>query len=205
MRIAAALILCAALQAGCAARQPLTTPARTVTVALLADDSGAVGRAHVSNAAGAVELAGERQATRVSGGAAPAAPAVLDPADVQALFGEALAVLPLPAERLVMRFQLDSDELADESRALLPTVLRLVRERPAVEVTVVGHTDTTGTAAANLALGLRRAEAVRRLLVEAGLDGAAIETRSHGESDPAVATPDDTAEPANRRVEITLR
>jgi outer membrane protein OmpA-like peptidoglycan-associated protein len=176
-----------------------------VTVALLADDSGAVGRAQVSNAAGAVELTGERQATRVGGGTAPAAPTVLDPAAVQNLFGEALAVLPLPAERLVMRFQLDSDELADESRALLPTVLRLVRERPAVEVTVVGHTDTTGTPDANLALGLRRAEAVRRLLVEAGLDAAAVETRSHGESDPAIATPDDTAEPANRRVEITLR
>ncbi len=159
----------------------------------------------MSNAAGGVDLLEARQATRVVAGAAPAAPTLLDPAAVQQLFGDALAVLPQPAERIVMRFQLDSDALAAESRALLPSILRLARERPAPEVTVVGHTDTTGSSEANLTLGMRRADAVRRLLVEAGLDAAAIETRSHGEADPAVATPDNTAEPANRRVEITLR
>ena len=84
-------------------------------------------------------------------------------------------------------------------------MLQRVRERPVPEVAVVGHTDTTGDPASNLKLGLRRADAVRRLLIEAGVDGALVETSSHGEADPLVLTPDGTAEPANRRVDIELR
>ena len=83
--------------------------------------------------------------------------------------------------------------------------MRAVGQRAAADVTVIGHTDTTGTAAANSALGLKRATAVRALLVAAGLDQAVVETASHGEADLLVPTPDDTAEPRNRRVEITVK
>ena len=73
------------------------------------------------------------------------------------------------------------------------------------DVTVVGHTDTTGDRAANFQLGLDRAMRVRRLLVEAGLDASLIEVISHGETDLLVPTPDETSEPRNRRVEIAVR
>jgi outer membrane protein OmpA-like peptidoglycan-associated protein len=72
-------------------------------------------------------------------------------------------------------------------------------------VAVIGHTDTVGPAEVNRQLGLRRASAVRRLLVDAGLDAAFIEATSHGEADPATPTGDETSEPANRRVEIIVR
>jgi outer membrane protein OmpA-like peptidoglycan-associated protein len=46
---------------------------------------------------------------------------------------------------------------------------------------------------------------VRNLLVAAGLDGSTIETTSVGELDPLVKTPDETPEPRNRRVDISVR
>jgi peptidoglycan-associated lipoprotein len=70
---------------------------------------------------------------------------------------------------------------------------------------VIGHTDTTGTSAGNFELGLRRANAIRSRLVEAGVDRTLIDVTSHGEADLLVKTADDVADPRNRRVEITIR
>ena len=66
-------------------------------------------------------------------------------------------------------------------------------------------TDTMGEAKSNLALGLRRANAVRSILVQAGLPPATVDVTSHGEADLLVKTRDNTPEPRNRRVEITVR
>jgi outer membrane protein OmpA-like peptidoglycan-associated protein len=52
---------------------------------------------------------------------------------------------------------------------------------------------------------MKRAGTVRAILVEAGLDPATIEVRSHGEGDLLIQTPDNTREPRNRRVEIAVR
>jgi outer membrane protein OmpA-like peptidoglycan-associated protein len=73
------------------------------------------------------------------------------------------------------------------------------------EVVVVGHTDTTGTPAGNFDLGMKRGITVRALLVQAGLDPSAVEVTSHGEAVLLVKTADETYEPRNRRVEITIR
>ena len=80
-----------------------------------------------------------------------------------------------------------------------------VKTYPAPQVAVVGHTDTAGSATANIGLGLRRAEVVRMRLVEAGVDRSAIVVTSHGEATPLVPTADDVTEPKNRRVDITVR
>jgi outer membrane protein OmpA-like peptidoglycan-associated protein len=73
------------------------------------------------------------------------------------------------------------------------------------DLTVVGHTDTTGSAEANIELGRSRATLIRDRLVAAGLDGRLISVVSHGEADLLVPTPDETAEPKNRRVEVSVR
>jgi outer membrane protein OmpA-like peptidoglycan-associated protein len=62
-----------------------------------------------------------------------------------------------------------------------------------------------GTPAANYELGMKRAMTVRALLVDAGLDPGLIEVSSLGEADLLVKTPDETPEPRNRRVDITVR
>jgi outer membrane protein OmpA-like peptidoglycan-associated protein len=129
----------------------------------------------------------------------------LDEPEVDRIFGEALAALPAPPRRFTLHFRFESDELTDESRALVPDILKSVTERAVPDVVIVGHTDTTGTPQANFELGLKRATTVRTLLVGVGLDENAVEVISHGERDLLVQTPDDTLEPRNRRVEIAVR
>jgi outer membrane protein OmpA-like peptidoglycan-associated protein len=108
-------------------------------------------------------------------------------------------------EAFTLYFRLESDELTDESRALLPGVLKAVAGRPAPEVGVVGHTDTTGDSKSNYALGLDRANRVRTLLIGAGVSEPLIDVSSLGESDLRIRTADNVLEPRNRRVEISVR
>ena len=72
--------------------------------------------------------------------------------------------------------------------ALAPEIVKAVRERRVPDVLIVGHTDTTGSRAMNFDLGLRRANTVRALLRQAGLDGSAIDVVSHGETELLVRT-----------------
>ena len=98
----------------------------------------------------------------------PLAPVVvMSEADAQQLFGDALTALPPAAERFTLYFRFESDELTDESRALVPQILQAVKGRPFPDVAVIGHTDTTGTPAGNFELGLRRANAIRSNLIGA--------------------------------------
>ena len=129
----------------------------------------------------------------------------LSKADVKNIFGDALSALPPPSRRFTLFFRFESDELTDESRALVPEILKTVKEHSVPDVVVVGHTDTMGTQQANFDLGLKRAIMVRTLLVEAGLDVSTIDVTSHGELDLLVKTADETAEPRNRRVDISVR
>lgn len=179
-------------------------PGQTVAV-LLPDADGAVGRAAVSNPSGTTNLAAARDSTTVRANQPPGPATVLSEADVQRLFGDALSALPPAPQRFTLRFRFDSDELTDESRSQVPDIVQAVRNRPAPDVLVIGHTDTIGTAASNFELGLKRATTVRNLLVEAGLDASFVEVISHGEEDRLVPTADETAEPRNRRVEIAVR
>jgi outer membrane protein OmpA-like peptidoglycan-associated protein len=126
-------------------------------------------------------------------------------ADLQRIFGDALAALPPPSRRYTLYFRFDSDELTDESRALIPQILQAVAQQALPEVVVIGHTDTTGTDQSNVELGLKRANMVRTILIDARLNPSLIQVTSHGEADLLVPTANDVAEPRNRRVEITIR
>ena len=95
--------------------------------------------------------------------------------------------------------------LTTESRALLSTIVERLRARRAADLSVVGHTDTQGQPEANEALGLQRATSVAQQLRQLGVGDAPITVESHGPRNLLVPTPDQTAEPRNRRVEVTLR
>jgi OmpA-OmpF porin, OOP family len=175
-------------------------------VVLLPDpDAKPDGRATVSNPSGKVELSAARDATRVSRLQPPEPAKPLSEDDVARLFGDVMAALPPAPERFTLHYRFESDELTDEGRALVPAILEAVKTRPAPEIVIIGHTDTMGARANNVELGLKRATMVRTLLVDAGLDPSVIELTSHGEMDPLIPTADQTAEPRNRRVEITIR
>lgn len=175
-------------------------------VALLPDpENGNVGKASVTNSAGRADLTSARDVTTVSARTAPAPVTTLSPGDVRALFGDVLAALPPPQRHFTLFFRFDSEELTPESKAMAPDILRAVRERRLPDVLVVGHTDTTGSRPSNFALGLRRANTVRTLLRDNGLDATSIDVVSHGETELLVPTVDGIFEARNRRVEITVR
>ena len=192
--------------AGCVPKRAQTPqPAKPNLIVLLPDPGkNTVGRASVSNEQGSVELSAAGAAVIVSPGVAPRA-VPLESGDVQRKFADALASLPPAPQHFVLYFRFDSEELTDESRRLVQDVLSIVKQRPDPEVVAIGHTDTMGTPTSNVELGLRRANAVRTILIDAGLPPASIAVRSHGEGALLVHTADSVVEPRNRRVEITVR
>jgi outer membrane protein OmpA-like peptidoglycan-associated protein len=193
--------------AGCGPQRVRTSasPGQSLVVLLPDPGDGAVGRAVVSSPVGATDLAAARESTSVSLNQPPAPVTIMSEADVKRVFGDALAALPSAPQHFILYFRFESEELTEESRALLPQILQAVKDRPFPDVAVVGHTDTTGTRAANFELGLRRANAIRGRLVDAGMDASMIEVTSHGEADLLIKTADQVLEARNRRVEISVR
>jgi outer membrane protein OmpA-like peptidoglycan-associated protein len=210
-RSALAVTIAVVLTGGCAARAvtPPREPARPVPPALIVllpdPETGTTGRIRVSNPLAVVELSAPRTATRVTGDARPGPITRMSAAEIDRIFGGALAALPPPPRHFTLQFRFESDTLTAESTALVPEILTAVKALSVPEVVIVGHTDTMGDKKANLALGLKRANTVRGILTTAGLADSTIEVTSHGEADLLVKTRNNTPEARNRRVEITVR
>lgn len=171
------------------------------TVVLLDDPDGKVGRVEFKAESGAQVLDKLRQAAT----AGDAAPRVLTADEVKFLFGKALSAEPEPPRRFILYFETGGAVLTAASQAVLPDVVAEARRRPAPDVAVVGHTDTVGGNEINVRISTQRAFAVRDVLVAAGVRRELIEVSSHGENNLLVKTPDNTPEPRNRRVEVTVR
>jgi len=121
------------------------------------------------------------------------------------MFGVAVDALPKAPMTSTLYFLLGADELTRESKADAELIYSDLAGRGAPEVRIVGHTDTVGNSALNEILSLKRAEKVRKHLIERGVMAADIQVSGMGERDLLVKTPDNTKEPKNRRVEITVR
>lgn len=102
----------------------------------------------------------------------------------------------------VIGFEFDSSTLSDDARDKLQQNADWLREDPARTLVIEGHTDQTGTDEYNLALGERRARAMRDYLTRLGVPPARIKTISYGEERPAATGADEGAWAENRRGEI---
>jgi OmpA-OmpF porin, OOP family len=142
-------------------------------------------------------------AAELSGGRLTAL--TLDAATVQQRYGALQAQLPPRPMTFVVRFDSNADRLTADSQPVLDQIRAGLVLLAAPEVVVTGHTDRVGTVEANDRLSLLRAEAVRDLLVAAGVPAAAITVAGRGEREPEVPTADEVAEARNRRVEIKIR
>ena len=120
-------------------------------------------------------------------------------------FGAAMRARPALPEQFLLYFETGGAELTVESKLLLQRIVERGLARPTVDMSVIGHSDTQGAADANEALALSRANAIAEQLRTLGLGKTLMTIESHGERNLLVPTPDETAEPRNRRVEITLR
>jgi len=125
--------------------------------------------------------------------------------DVAEIFAAALAAKPIPPESFILYFEFGSDTFTDDSLYEFEKVFADIWRRQHFAVDVIGHTDSSGKKNYNAGLSLERAEAVRKMLVSRDIDGNTVSAIGRGELDLLIDTPDETSEPRNRRVEITVR
>lgn len=168
-------------------------------VVLIPSPDGTVGNVVVQGDKGEQTLGKAGQAATTGGQAFQ-----VDEKRIKEDFGAAMAALPRVPVRHVLYFS-DGVKLDAASDAELSRIVAEARDRPAVDVTVIGHTDTLQSVEFNDRLGLKRANRVAELLRERGLKADSITVESRGKRNPAVPTQDNIFEPKNRRVEISVR
>jgi peptidoglycan-associated lipoprotein len=96
-------------------------------------------------------------------------------------------------------FAFDRSDITPEAQEILARQADWLRRYPNVTVTIEGHCDERGTREYNLALGERRAQAVKNVLVAAGISAGRITTISYGKERPAVVGSSEEAYAQNRR------
>jgi peptidoglycan-associated lipoprotein len=111
---------------------------------------------------------------------------------------------PNNVARLVF-FDYDSYVIKPEAQPIIEAHARFLRTNGQRRVALEGHTDERGGREYNLALGQRRAEAVRRALGLLGVNDSQLEAVSFGKEKPAATGADESAWSQNRRVEISYR
>ncbi len=101
-------------------------------------------------------------------------------------------------------FDYDSAAITDTAAATLKQFADFAKENGVKGVTVEGHADERGTREYNLALGERRAVAVKKYLAGLGVDAGQMSTVSYGKERPAVDGHDESAWAKNRRGVLVL-
>ncbi len=99
-------------------------------------------------------------------------------------------------------FMFDRSDISPEGQQILQRQADWLRRYPNVGVTIEGHCDERGTREYNLALGERRAQEVKNVLVALGIPASRLQTISYGKERPIVAGSDEQAY-AQNRVAIT--
>jgi len=108
-------------------------------------------------------------------------------------------------KKIVLRgvnFDFDKSNIRPDAAAVLDEAVRILSENTAVAITVEGHTDAVGSDAYNLALGKRRANAVRDYLARHGIDDSRLTTATFGEKKPVATNDSADGRAQNRRVEL---
>ena len=98
-----------------------------------------------------------------------------------------------------VRFALDEYNVEESDKALLGRQAAWLQRYPAVRVSIEGHADERGTREYNLALGARRANAVKEYLVSQGVSTGRVETVSYGKERPVCTSSDEGCWSQNRR------
>jgi outer membrane protein OmpA-like peptidoglycan-associated protein len=125
-------------------------------------------------------------------------------------FGPPTAAAPPPAPQpatppsFMVFFDWDSSSLSEASLNVVRQASSAFKSKGSARIRATGHTDTSGPEAYNMALSLRRANAVKNALIRDGVPAAAITVIGRGEAGLLVKTADGVREPQNRRVEIVV-
>ena len=120
-------------------------------------------------------------------------------------FEAAVTALPERPVIYTLYYIEGKNEMTTESQSEIERISHEIAARTFPDVLIIGHGDTTGTIQFNDQLSLQRAQRVRDLLVQGGLDPHHIEAIGRGKREPAVPTSEGVSEQRNRRVEINVR
>ena len=102
-------------------------------------------------------------------------------------------------------FDVDSAYLRPDLEADLKAVANNLQQYPGSTISVIGHTDDTGSDSHNFDLSERRAQAVSWVLMDAGVDAARLQSYGQGETRPVASNESEAGRAQNRRVEIIIR
>ncbi len=103
-----------------------------------------------------------------------------------------------------INFDTDKDTITSGSKSRLDNAVAVMKKYPSLRVEVIGHTDGHGGYRHNMDLSRRRAEAVKRYIVEQGVDTSRIETRGAGPDEPIDSNTTADGRAKNRRIEFRI-
>ena len=176
------------------------------TIVLVHDADGKVGKITVTTKGGTQTLTVANTMVEVTGfEKSPSDPKRIDQSQIDLQFNHSMKALPAAPVSFLLYFLNDTSELTAESKSYIPEILSLVNKREFYEISIIGHTDTTGSDEYNIKLSAARAESVRDALLSHGIRSDKMELRYHGKRDPLIPTGDNVREPRNRRVEVIVK
>ncbi len=109
-----------------------------------------------------------------------------------------------PRQNYIVFFDFDRSNITADAQRVITEAATAAKAGNNTRIELTGHTDRSGSDQYNMALSLRRGEAVKQALIAQGIPANAISIIGRGESQPLVPTADGVREPQNRRVEIVL-
>jgi peptidoglycan-associated lipoprotein len=104
----------------------------------------------------------------------------------------------------MVHFEVAQAQLASADRAALDRKVAILNANPSVRLQITGACDDRGSVEYNQALGTRRAVAVRKYLVEKGIDVSRLDEMSSGEKSPIASGNDEMSWAQNRRAEFVI-
>lgn len=192
------IFLMIVMGAGCAGKKSV--------IVLAPNEQGQVGALELSNQKGSMTLDEPGKALMVKNDKSlPSAVKPIGEGEIEAVFGQAMALQPDAPVSYLLYFEFGAPELTPDSSAVFRQVIDVIKKRDSKDIVVIGHTDRAGSDQYNNTLSLERAHLIRDRIIAAGIANESIETVTHGENNPLIQTADGVAEPKNRRVEVIIR
>lgn len=128
----------------------------------------------------------------------------LSEAEVIEEYAALIKAQPAKPSSFILYFVSGSTNLVKESLAIIPQVIDQIKAQMPTEISIIGHTDTTGTDNINDKLSLERAKAVEKILKDKIPSLNIVSMQSFGSKDLLIPTLPNVDEPRNRRVEILI-